>query len=59
MGRSIAKLSAVLLALFCTVNVMGQNLITGVVSDELGALPGVNVMLKGTGIGTSFKEEIL
>ena len=33
--------------------VMGQNVIKGVVSDELGVLPGVNVMLKGANTGTS------
>ncbi|MBR2063852.1 MAG: TonB-dependent receptor [Bacteroidales bacterium] len=50
---SISKVSAVLMFLFCSIQAMGQNVITGVVSDELGALPGVNVMLKGTGTGTS------
>ena len=38
---------------FCTSFAVAQNVVTGIVSDNLGALPGVNVMLKGTATGTS------
>ncbi len=34
-----------------------QRIVTGLVSDETGPLPGVNIVLKGTTIGTITKED--
>ena len=41
------KLLTAVALVFCTSFAVAQNVVTGVVSDNLGALPGVNVMLKG------------
>ena len=43
-----------LIAIFCSVNVVGQRTVTGIVKDgaEGSTLPSVNVVVKGTTVGT-------
>ena len=43
---------AFVLSAICCMDMFAQTTISGIVSDELGALPGVNVMIKGTTVGT-------
>lgn len=46
-------LTSLLVALMCTVNVLAQNAITGIVHDGQGEpLPGASVQIKGTTVGT-------
>ena len=50
--QTLQKLLLVASVIFTATIASAQNVITGIVSDNLGALPGANVMLKGTGTGT-------
>lgn len=51
--QTFKKILTAFVLVFCASYVNAQVRITGTVTDNLGALPGVNVMLKGTGTGTS------
>ena len=49
----LGTLLAFLLSAVFSTQVFAQDKITGTVSDAVGALPGVNVMIKGTSTGTT------
>lgn len=48
----LTTMLAFVLSAICCMDMFAQTTISGIVSDELGALPGVNVMIKGTTVGT-------
>ena len=53
----LTTMLAIIFSAICCVDVFAQTKITGTVSDELGALPGVNVMIKGTKTGTTTGDD--
>lgn len=58
MRTRLIRLSLIVSLAFAAISsAFAQTNITGVVSDEIGALPGVNVLIKGTTTGTVTDEK--